>query len=134
MKTLGLLLVIFPTAFGGALLGQSSKPTMKAIVVHEYGGPEVLKYEEVPRPEPKEDQILVRVMAAGVNPVDALIRSGMFAKYEKDVFPIIPGEDIAGVIDMGGSKITKLEAGNPMFAYVSLKGGGGYAEYGLGTE
>jgi NADPH:quinone reductase and related Zn-dependent oxidoreductases len=54
--------------------------------VHEYGGPEVLKYEEVPRPEPKEDQVLVRVIAAGVNPVDAMIRSGMFAKYERMCF------------------------------------------------
>jgi len=107
---------------------------MKAVVVHEYGGPEVLKYEEVPRPEPKEDQILVRVIAAGVNPVDAMIRSGMFAKYEKDVFPIIPGADIAGVVEKVGSKITKFKAGDPVFAYVSLKGGGGYAEYALGTE
>jgi hypothetical protein len=46
-------------------LAQSAKPTMKAIVVHEYGGPEVLKYEDVPRLEPKEDQALVRVIAAG---------------------------------------------------------------------
>jgi len=104
------------------VIAQSSKPTMKAIVVHEYGGPEVLKYEEVPRPEPKEDQILVRVIAAGVNPVDAMIRSGMFAKYEKDVFPIIPGADIAGVVEKVGSKITKFKAGDPVFAYVSLKG------------
>jgi len=95
---------------------------MKAIVAHEYGGPGVLKYEEVPRPEPKEDQILVRVIAAGVNPVDAMIRSGMFAKYEKDVFPIIPGADIAGVVEKVGSKITKFKAGDPVFAYVSLKG------------
>jgi len=116
------------------VIAQSSKPTMKAIVVHEYGGPEVLKYEEVPRPEPKEDQILVRVIAAGVNPVDAMIRSGMFAKYEKDVFPIIPGADIAGVVEKVGSKITKFTAGDPVFAYVSLKGGGGYAEYALATE
>ncbi len=49
---------------------------MKAIVIHEYGGPEVLKYEDVPRPEPKEDEILIRVMAASVNPVDAAIRKG----------------------------------------------------------
>ena len=118
----------------GVAIAQSSKPTMKAIVVHEYGGPEVLKYEEVPRPEPKEDQVLVRVIAAGVNPVDAMIRSGMFAKYEKDVFPIIPGADIAGVVEKVGSKITKFKAGDPVFAYVSLKGGGGYAEYALGTE
>src|SRR5438034_5930893 len=134
MKSLRLPLAVSVTIFVGALFAQSSNLTMKAVVVHEYGGPEVLKYEEVPRPEPKEDQILVRVMAAGVNPVDALIRSGMFAKYEKDVFPIIPGADIDGVIDKVGSKITKFEAGDPVFAYVSLKGGGGYAEYALGTE
>ena len=118
----------------GMSLAQSAKTTMKAIVVHEYGGPEVLKYEDVPRPEPKEDQILVRVIAAGVNPVDAMIRSGMFAKYEKDVFPIIPGADIAGVVEKVGSKITRFKTGDPVFAYVSLKGGGGYAEYALATE
>src|SRR5207237_2474828 len=55
---------------------QSTKPMMKAIVVHEYGGPEVLKYEDVPRPEPKENEALVQVIPAGVNPVDALIRKG----------------------------------------------------------
>jgi hypothetical protein len=51
---------------------QSTKPIMKAIVVRGYGRPEDLKYEDVPRPEPKEDQILVRVIAAGVYPVDGL--------------------------------------------------------------
>jgi NADPH:quinone reductase-like Zn-dependent oxidoreductase len=113
---------------------QSARTTMKAIVANEYGGPEVLKYQDMPRPEPKEDQILIRVIAAGVNPVDAMIRSGMFAKYEKDVFPIIPGADIAGVVEKVGSKVTKFKAGDPVFAYVSLKGGGGYAEYTLATE
>jgi NADPH:quinone reductase-like Zn-dependent oxidoreductase len=88
----------------------------------------------VPRPEPNEDQILVRVIAAGVNPIDAMIRSGMFAKSEKDVFPIIPGADISGVVEKAGSKITKFKAGDPVFAYVSLKGGGGYAQYALATE
>src|SRR6266513_2126023 len=62
------------------LVAESTKPMMKAVVVHEYGGPEVLKYEDAPRPEPKEDEILVRVVAAGVNPVDGMIRAGMFAK------------------------------------------------------
>ena len=107
---------------------------MKAIVVHEYGGPEVLKYEDVPRPEPKEDQIVVRMIAAGVNPVDGMIRSGVFAKYEKAVFPAILGADIAGMIEKVGSKITKFKAGDPVFAYASLKTGGGYAEYALTTE
>jgi NADPH:quinone reductase-like Zn-dependent oxidoreductase len=134
MKTGRFLLSICLTAFVAASFAQSPKPMMKAIVVREYGGPEVLKYEDVPRREPKDDQILVRVIAAGVNPVDAMIRSGMFAKYEKDVFPMTPGADIAGVVEKVGSKITKFKAGDPVFAYVSLKGGGGYAEYALATE
>jgi NADPH:quinone reductase-like Zn-dependent oxidoreductase len=113
---------------------RSAEPTMKAIVVHEYGGPEVLKYEDVPRPEPKDDQMLVRVIAAGVNPVDGMIRSGMFAKHEKAVFPMISGADIAGVVEKVGNKITKFKAGDPVLAYVSLKNGGGYAEYALAME
>ncbi len=107
---------------------------MKAIVLHEHGGPEVLKYEDVLRPEPKEDQILVRVIAAGVNPVDGMIRSGMFAKHDKSAFPIILGGDIAGVVEKVGSRITKFKAGDPVFAYVSLDNGGGYAQYALATE
>src|SRR5436189_6004810 len=97
MKSLRLPLAVSVTIFVGALFAQSSNLTMKAVVVHEYGGPEVLKYEEVPRPEPKEDQILVRVMAAGVNPVDALIRAGMFAKYENEVFAISTSADMYSV-------------------------------------
>src|SRR5262245_38157112 len=73
---------------------ESTKPTMKAIVIHEYVGPEVLKYEDVPRPEPKDDQLLGRVIAAGVNPVDGMIRSGMFAKGGNGAFPMILGGDI----------------------------------------
>src|SRR5437764_1775423 len=107
MKTPSLFLVVLSATFVAALFAQSPKPTMKEIVAHEYGGPEVLKYEDVMRPEPKEDQILVRVIAAGVNPVDVLIRSGMFAKHEKDAFPMTPGADIAGVVDKVGSKVTK---------------------------
>lgn len=134
MKTASLFLALLWVTFVVLPFVQSSEPMMKAIVAHEYGGPEVLKYEEVSRPVPKDDQILVRVIAAGVNPVDAMIRSGVFAKYEKDVFPLIPGADIAGVVEKVGSKVTKLKAGDPVFAYVSLKGGGGYAEYALATD
>lgn len=116
-------------------LAQSATPTMKAIVVHEYGGPEVLKYEDVPRPEPKEDQILVRVIAAGVNPVDAsIVRSGNYAKFFGATLPFIPGFDIAGVVEKTGTKITKFETGDPVYAFISLKDGGGYAEYAVATE
>ena len=113
---------------------ESATPTMKAVVIHEYGDPEVLKYEDVPRPEPKDDQLLIRVIAAGVNPVDAMIRSGMFDREGTRAFPIILGGDVAGVVEKVGSKITKFKAGDPVFAYVSLDNSGGYAQYALVTE
>ena len=113
---------------------ESAPSTMKAIVIHEYGGPEVLKYEDVPRPEPKEDQILIRVIAAGVNPVDGMIRSGMFAKNGEGTFPMVLGGDVAGVVEKVGNKITKFKAGDPVFAYVSLDSGGGYAQYAVVPE
>src|SRR5438270_4493866 len=116
------------------LSAQSAMTTMIAVVIHEYGGPEVLKYEDVPRPEPNDDQLLTRVIAAGVNPVDGMIRSGMFAKEGNRVFPIILGGDVAGVVEKVGSKITKFKAGDPVFAYVSLDNSGGYAQYALVTE
>src|SRR6184192_3521565 len=135
MRSLTLLLrYVFVTPFAITPFALSAESTMKAVVIHEYGGLEVLKYEDVQRPEPKEDQILVRVIAAGVNPVDGLIRSGMFAKHEKASFPMILGADIAGVVEKTGSKVTNFKAGDPVFAYASLKSGGGYAEYALTTE
>ena len=112
---------------------ESTTSTMKAVVIYEYGGPQVLKYEDIPRPEPKDDQLLIHVIAAGVNPVDGMIRSGMFAN-EKRAFPIILGGDVAGVVEKVGSKITKFKAGDPVFAYVSLDNSGGYAQYALVTE
>ena len=107
---------------------------MKAIVVHNYGGPEVLKYEDTRRPEPKEDQILVRAIAAGVNPVDASIRSERGAKFFGITLPFIPGYDIAGVVEKTGAKIAKFKPGDSVYAYLSLKDGGGYAEYAVATE
>jgi NADPH:quinone reductase-like Zn-dependent oxidoreductase len=115
-------------------LGKADKPTMKAVVIHEYGGPETLKYEDVPQPEPKQDQLLIRVIAAGVNPVDGMIRSGMFDKEGHRAFPIILGGDIAGIVEKVGSNVTKFKSGDPIFAYVSLDNSGGYAQYALVTE
>jgi NADPH:quinone reductase-like Zn-dependent oxidoreductase len=116
------------------LVAESTKPMMKAVVVHEYGGPEVLKYEDAPRPEPKEDEILVRVIAAGVNPVDGMIRAGMFAKYSKNAFPMVSGYDIAGVVEKTGAKIDNYKPGDPVYAYIGLNKGGGYAEYAVATD
>ena len=59
-------------------LSAAAQSSMKAVVVHQNGGPEVLKFEDAPRPQPKDDEILIRVMAAAVNPVDVAIREGRF--------------------------------------------------------
>lgn len=113
---------------------QAPPPQMVAMVVHQYGGPEVLKLEKLPWPEPKEDEIRVRVVAAGVNPVDALIRSGVFAKFFHSKLPLVPGYDISGTVQRVGSKITKFKVGDPVYAYLGLKEGGGYAEYAVASE
>ena len=110
----------------------SDRAMMKAMVVHEYGGPEVLKLEEVPRPKPKENEALVRVIASGVNPVDALIVSGKYAKEFGTHVPLTPGYDIAGVVEQTGAKITKFKIGDPIYGFVLW--GGGFAEYAVATE
>jgi NADPH:quinone reductase-like Zn-dependent oxidoreductase len=106
--------------------------TMKAIVAHQYGGPEVLKLEEIPVPEPKDNEVLVRVIASGVNPADPLILNGKFAKEFGTHLPLILGYDMAGVVVKTGAKVTKLKVGDPVYAY--LLWGGGWAEYCISNE
>jgi NADPH:quinone reductase-like Zn-dependent oxidoreductase len=107
-------------------------PVMKAVVAHEYGGPEVLKFEEVSRPEPKENEALVRVIASGVNPADPLTLSGKYAREFGTHLPLIPGYDIAGIVEKTGVKITKLKVGDAVYGYPTF--GGGWAEYVTVTE
>ena len=107
---------------------------MKAIVIHTYGGPEVLKLEEAARPEPKEDEVLVRVIAASVNPVDVAIRQGYLARLIGDKFPLIPGMDAAGVVEKTGVKIGKFKAGDPVYAFFTLASEGGYADFVIAKE
>jgi NADPH:quinone reductase-like Zn-dependent oxidoreductase len=111
------------------LSAQSARPTMKAVALHEYGGPEVLHYEDVPRPEPKEDEILIRVMVASVNPVDVAIREGELARLIGDKLPLIPGVDAAGVVEKTGAKIDKFNKGDQVYAFFTLAHEGGYAEF-----
>jgi NADPH:quinone reductase-like Zn-dependent oxidoreductase len=105
---------------------------MKAVVAHEYGAPEVLKYEDAPRPEPKENELLVRVIACGVNPADPLVISGRFAKEFGTHVPLIPGYDVAGVVEKTGAKVTKLKKGDAVYGYALF--GGGWAEYAVLAE
>ena len=103
------------------------KPLMKAIVAHEYGAPDVLKVEEVPRPEPNEDEALVRVIASSVNPADPLTLSGKYAREFGTHLPLIPGYDIAGIVEKTGANVTKLKVGDAVYGYPNF--GGGWADY-----
>ena len=103
--------------------------TMKAVRMHGPGGTEVLRYEDVPRPVPKDTEVLVRVIAAGVNPVDAKVRGGGFGRRGKDAPPLILGWDVAGVVESAGAKAGKFGKGDAVFAFLPLMAGGGYAEF-----
>ena len=113
-------------------VAQAPGATMKAVVAHEYGAPEVLKYEDAPRPEPKENELLVRVIACGVNPADPLVISGRFAKEFGTHVPLIPGYDVAGVVEEAGAKVTKFRKGDAVYGYALF--GGGWAEYAVLAE
>jgi len=112
---------------------QSDKPMMKAVVMHAYGGAEVLKLEDVPPPEPRDNEILIRVVAASINPVDVAIRKGYLAELVGN-FPIILGMDAAGIVEKVGNKVIKYKAGDPVFAFFTLKDEGGYAEFVIAKE
>jgi NADPH:quinone reductase-like Zn-dependent oxidoreductase len=111
-----------------------AEPTMKAIVIHEYGGPDVLKREDMPVPKPKDDEVRIKVAAAGVNSFDGVLRSGKYANIFKMKLPWIPGYDISGTVEKLGGKISRFKIGDPVFAHISIPTGGGYAEYALAKE
>lgn len=98
---------------------------MKAIRIHEFGGPDVLKYEDIPEPQPGPGEIRIRIIAAGVNPMDWKIRSGYIRELP---LPIIMGLDVAGIVETVGQGETSFQPGDEVFAKVSI-GQGGYAEY-----
>ena len=97
---------------------------MKAIRVREFGGPEVMRVEEVPDPKPGKGEVLVRVHAAGVNPVDSYIRSGTYAR--KPPLPYTPGTDGGGVVEAVGDGISHIRAGDRV--YINASNTGTYAQ------
>jgi len=106
---------------------------MRAVRVHEYGGPEVLRLESIPRPTPGTGEVLVRVHAAGVNPVDWKIREGAFGRQPSSL-PRTLGFDVAGVVAGVGEGVERFEVGDEVYGYLSLQRGGGYAEYVVAPE
>ena len=103
---------------------------MKAILVHQFGGPEVLQLKEIPTPKPEAGQVLVRVHAAGVNPYDTYMRNGTYAV--KPPLPYTPGSDAAGSVESIGAGVTKCKPGDRVYTAKTITGA--YAEFALTLE
>jgi NADPH:quinone reductase-like Zn-dependent oxidoreductase len=89
---------------------------MKAVTISRYGGPEVLEYRDLPAPSPKAGEVLVRVRASNVNPIDWRIRDGQLKMFIRAPFPMILGVDVAGEIVEVGPGVSGFEKGDPVFA------------------
>lgn len=98
---------------------------MKAIRIHDYGDADVLRYEDAPQPEIGPDEVLIKIHAAGVNPVDWKIRSGAMRQARPLKFPAILGSDAAGTVERVGAVVSRFKPGDPVVARVD----GAYAEY-----
>ena len=103
--------------------------TMKAIRIHAYGGPEVLIYEDAPRPKPGPGEVLVRVHATGVNPVDWRMREGYLKERVPYSLPVIPGWDLSGVIVATGPDVIRWKAGDEVYGRPDMARDGANAEY-----
>lgn len=134
LTTLGLGSVLAsqtpPDAQGAAMKPDAQAATMKAVRMHDYGDASVLKLEDAPKPVAKDGEVIVRVVAAGVNPVDWKIRKGAFKGVGE--LPLILGYDVSGVVDsIGGGPEGGggFAVGDEVYAMLDLQEGGGYAEY-----
>jgi NADPH:quinone reductase len=106
---------------------------MKAVRIHEYGGPRVLVYEDVDMPQPSSGQVLVRLRAVGVNPVDAAVRANRFPTPKQP--PRIIGSDGAGVVTAVGPEVTAVAVGDEvMFTGIGIGTEGSYADYAVIAE
>ena len=100
---------------------------MKAAVVREFGGPEVIRVSQIDRPTPGAGEVLVKVNAAGVGPWDAFVRAGMSAISQP--LPLTPGSDISGTIEAIGPGVQKFAVGDAVYGVTNEQFTGGYAEY-----
>lgn len=103
--------------------------TMKAVRFSSYGSPEVLIPEEVPKVDPGEGEVLVRVRAAGINPLDWKVRAGHVKDWLPYRLPLIPGWDVSGVVEALGSGVTGFKIGDEVYGMLDFSRNGAYAEY-----
>jgi len=102
---------------------------MKAIRIHAHGDASQMQFEEVPVPACGPNDVLVRVVAAGINPIDWKIRSGAVAQMIPKTFPFTLGSDAAGVVTAVGDAVTAFSPGDDVFFHAEFARGGTYAEY-----
>ena len=102
---------------------------MKAVSIYYYGGPGVLAYEDAPRPHPAPGDVLVRVHAAGINPVDWKIREGHLKEMLHHTLPLVLGWDVSGVIAALGAGVTRFKVGDEVFSRPDIERDGAYAEF-----
>ena len=107
----------------------ATSQTMKAIRIHNYGGPEVLKYEDAPRPQPQAGEVLIRVHAAGVNPIDWKVREGHMKDFWPHKFPLILGWDLSGVVEELGRGVSRFKIGDEVYSVPNSTRNGAYADY-----
>src|SRR6058998_3587773 len=111
---------------------QTKSQTMKAIRIHNYGGPKVLHYEDAPRPKPQAGEVLVRVHAAGVNPIDWKVREGEMKDFWAHKFPLILGWDLSGVVEELGpdpAAAGRFKIGDEVYSLPDPTRNGAYADY-----
>src|SRR6202795_350664 len=103
---------------------------MKAIIYRQYGGPEVLEYAEVPAPKLSQNGVLIRVKAAALNPADHKLQAGLGDSIMDAWFPVIPGWDVAGVVERVGAGVTEFAPGDEVIGYIrqEILHHGAYAE------
>src|SRR6202040_3428254 len=110
----------------------ATSQTMKAIRIHNYGGPEVLHYEDAPRPQPQAGEVLFPVHGAGVNPIDWKVREGHMKDFWPHKFPLILGWDLSGVVEelgTGPAAAGRFKIGDEVYSLPDPTRNGAYADY-----
>ncbi|HEU0294048.1 MAG TPA: NADP-dependent oxidoreductase [Anaerolineales bacterium] len=102
---------------------------MKAVRIHDYGGPDVLSYEDAPRPTARPGELLIRVHATTVNPFDCAVRSGYLHSYFNYNFPLIIGTDVSGVVEEVGEGVAGFSPGDSVYSRTGVFRDGANAEY-----
>jgi NADPH:quinone reductase-like Zn-dependent oxidoreductase len=115
-------------SFGGRSIRNQRSFIMQAVRIHRFGGPEVMALEEIDRPNPSANEVLIKVFAASVNPVDAKMREGKYPVVTEKDLPYVLGRDVSGQIAAAGDNVSTFRIGDDVFAFLSPEHGG-YEEF-----